>query len=88
MWNRTTEVDRRVNATNRSGTGSSGRGPSQYITQNESQSMPILITKSRNQKKQHEKIRSQNSKMMINMIKNEFILESPCDTHYKFYDKD
>lgn len=22
------------------------------------------------------------------MIKNEFILESPCDTHYKFYDKD
>lgn len=57
-WNRTKKVDRTVNATNRRGTGSSGRGPSQYRAQNESQSMPILITKPRTQKKQHEKIRS------------------------------
>lgn len=26
--------------------------------------------------------------MMINMIKNEFILELFCDMYYKFYDKD
>lgn len=42
FWNRTKKVDSTVNATNRRGTGISGRGPSQYRTQNESQSMPIL----------------------------------------------
>lgn len=38
-WNRTKEVDRTVNATNRSGTESFGRGPLQFSTQNESQSV-------------------------------------------------
>lgn len=42
FWNRAKKVDSTVNATNRRGTGISGRGPSQYRTQNESQSMPIL----------------------------------------------
>lgn len=38
-WNRTKEVDRTVNATNRSGTESFGWGPLQFSTQNESQSV-------------------------------------------------